>query len=71
MVTKKQLKRIKQNLPKHYAKTIAEQTGKSEALVYKVLSGDINNVDILSKAIELAYENSLEKAKIMSKIDKL
>lgn len=60
-MTKRDLKKIKQFLPKNEQKKIAKELGFSYSYVNKVLNGRRKNLKIIAKAIKISktYENEL------------
>jgi len=54
---KEQLKKLRESLPKKYAKTIAAECGVSADYVRKTLSGFRINNDVIDVAIKLATEH--------------
>lgn len=54
------IEKIKKWLPRGYAKTIRERTGKSVAFIYQVVSGGTNNDEVCKALLDLALENKKE-----------
>lgn len=55
--SKKQLKKLKSSLPKHYAETLAKDQAVSVDHVYKVLAGTSENIEVIEAAVELAKKH--------------
>ena len=68
----KDLKTLRNKLPKSWAATIASSTGKSKVYVWQVLNGkERHNDEIIDAAIELAKENKDKEAKRLEQIKSL
>ena len=67
---KKALRQLRKKLPVSWAKTIADTTGKTPIMVYKVMNGECRDKDdtIVMKAIDLA---EAEAKKITTRINKI
>jgi hypothetical protein len=67
---KKALRQLRKKLPVSWAKTIADTTGKTPIMVYKVMNGECRDKDdtIVLRAIELA---EAEVKKITNRIIKI
>ena len=63
-MTKKDLKKLRNSLPKGFRTTIAEQCNCSVSLVEQVLNGVRVNLDVVQAAVELAASHK-------SRIDEL
>ncbi len=59
-------KKLKEKLPRGYAKTIANKLDISESTVRKVLNGQRNNLNVIEAAIELA-KKALQRQNDMKK----
>jgi len=59
-MTKKELNKLKKNLPKNFRDTIAEECDCSLVLVDKVLLGTRKNIKVLKVATDLALAHKEE-----------
>ena len=53
-MTKQDLDLLKSNLPTGWASALHTKTGLSYGLIYKVLSGEKSNIEIVTHALKLA-----------------
>jgi len=68
----KDLKTLRNKLPKKWAATIASSTGKSRVYVWQVLNGkERYNEEIIDAAIELAKQNKEKQANRLEQIKNL
>lgn len=70
-MTKDQLIKLKNILPRGYRKTLSDRTKLSVSLVDLVFAGKRQNDQILSVAIEMAESNKKMKEQLSQKIDEL
>lgn len=64
-MNKEELQKIKQWLPRGYARQIFNETGLSFMTIYSTMNGKINNQRVIDAAIQIAKEekDKAEKAK--------
>lgn len=65
------LEKIRENLPKDYAKKIKKSTGCSLSLIYKVAKGHAENDNVLNALIQLAQRNKNQKLLLEEKANQL
>lgn len=65
------LQKIKERLPKGYAKTLMGRINVSESTIYKTLRGDLDNETVIKAALELIEENLQLNADIKKRINRL
>jgi DNA-binding transcriptional regulator YbjK len=70
-MTKKELAKIKENLPKRYLEELSQRTGKAKSTCSKVLNGHLNSELIISEAIKLAQETKAKNEAIRKRIASL
>lgn len=70
-MTKKEITRLKKNLPKGYAADMAINFNVSERFVQMVASGDRENDDILVLLIDLASKEKIRKSNLRKRLKKL
>jgi predicted transcriptional regulator len=66
-----ELQKLKQHLPKEYARILAQEFKCTVGTVYKTLDGKTTRLDIIQRAIEIAREQKQKKEKIMSDLKKI
>ena len=70
MIGKRELNKIRRNLPKGCRNQLATETGKSLSMVNKVLVRQRNSVLIVVRAIELGNLPAEEKTNLKNKLIK-
>lgn len=65
---KRELNKVRRNLPRGWQKKLSEQTGKSTSTVNKVMHRLRNNSQVLTKAIDLCGLSENEKQIFKSKL---
>ncbi len=65
------LKKLKEKLPRGYAKKIANKLNISESTVRKVINGQRNNFNVIVVALELAKETLQQEKKVLKEIESL
>ena len=65
---KRELNKVRRNLPRGWQKKLSEQTGKSTSTVNKVMHRLRNNNQVLTKAIDLCGLSENEKQIFKSKL---
>lgn len=70
-MTKKDLKKLRDQLPRGFGKTISEKTGYHFNTVYMVLKGELDNQEVIEAAIELARAENERKKQLQQKIKTL
>ncbi|MGQ1890621.1 hypothetical protein ACT29H_09285 [Thermophagus sp. OGC60D27] len=70
-MTKKELKKLRNELPRGYGRILSEITGKHFNAVYRALKGETNSPEIIQAAINLAKQEKEKKAKIQKQIKSL
>lgn len=70
-MTKKELKKLRSQMPRGYGKILSERTGKHFNAIYRALNGESKSPEIINAAIDLAFEESKRKKQIQEKIRNL
>lgn len=70
-MNKAELSLLKENLPKGFRQTLADQCRCSVASVDSVLAGTRSNIDIIKAAVEMAKTFHEEKSALKQKINAL
>jgi len=71
MIEKKELQKIKKQLPRGYSKLASEKTGKSRAYVSHVLNGRLKDLGVINVLIELARKHATDQKNVLAKIKEL
>ncbi len=70
-MTKRELNRLKKNLPKNYRNTLANKFNCTPRYINMVLAGDRNNLEIIKEATQLAVLQKAEVEEILTIIKSL
>lgn len=70
-MTKKELNKLKNSLPRGYRDMIAEQLSCSVTLIDMVFAGNRRNIEIIKVAINIAQTHKEELAELSTKIKDL
>jgi len=70
-MTKKDLTKLKQSMPKRYRNKLAQKFGVSESTIDRTFRGIGNHQDIIAEAILMAKENKLVLSKQKKEIKEL
>ncbi|MFN8406793.1 MAG: hypothetical protein U0X71_04860 [Sphingobacteriaceae bacterium] len=65
---KRELNKVRRNLPRGWQKKLSEETGKSTSTINKVMHRLRNNSQVLAKAIDLCGLAESEKTTLKSKL---
>lgn len=70
-MTKKELAKLRKNLPTRYLDELAKRTGMSTSTCSKVLNGHFNSDVVLQAALDLAHETKEKNSSFRKGIKKL
>jgi transcriptional regulator with XRE-family HTH domain len=71
IMTKKELRILRKNLPKGYRDTLARQFNCTASYVDKVLSGTRNNIEMIKAATKMAEDYKAEMDQLSNQIKQL
>ncbi len=70
-MTKKQLNKLKKNLPKNYRNTLAEKFNCTTRYINMVISGERENLEIVKQATQMAVQKRAEVEEVLTTIKSL